>query len=114
MTSTDNENKSQESGSLEDFDFSSFNKASKSRGWKSGTIAVLHRIARNLEKSNLWRHKYLIVAAVALLGAAFYWYSYRPVQIREWCHRNVVARFHTQAGSSYEYLYKSCLHSKGI
>jgi len=52
----------------------------------------------------------IIVLAVLIIGGAFYWYEYRPSQIREQCN-NFSELFSPQ---NVEMNYKFCLRDHGL
>lgn len=49
----------------------------------------------------------LIVLLLIILGFAFYWYSYRPEQIRKECYQIALK-------GTFDKDYKSCLLSNGL
>ena len=51
----------------------------------------------------------LILIGVLILTSLFYWYEWRPSQIRKECHVSAKAKAWT-----YDTVYKSCLHAKGL
>ena len=65
---------------------------------------------------NLEKYKYLILI-VLVLATAFYWYEWRPTQIRKEC--NLQAIEEAKEASSYktemyEWSYKLCLRKEGL
>lgn len=50
----------------------------------------------------------IIILIIAILGFIFYWYSYRPEQIRKTCYQAVLTT------DNFDLNYKSCLKSKGL
>ncbi|MEK7482281.1 MAG: hypothetical protein AAB620_00610 [Patescibacteria group bacterium] len=54
-----------------------------------------------------------ILAIFVIIAGAFYWYEYRPTEIRKSCERS--ARITESWGDvSYEVAYRGCLRYKGI
>jgi hypothetical protein len=49
-----------------------------------------------------------ILIAISVLSFIFYWYSYRPEQIRKNCYQAVLQT------SDFDLNYRSCLRSKGL
>ena len=62
------------------------------------------------------QHTGLILIALLLLVAAFYWYEWRPSQIKKECHEGALVDVVAVGGSKedYESFYKACLRSKGL
>ena len=46
----------------------------------------------------------LILIILAILGGVFYWYEWRPTQIRKGCAQ----------WNNYEPMYEECLHKEGL
>lgn len=56
------------------------------------------------------KSKYIYITIfILLLGVLFYWYEWRPSQIKKECHISAKER-----AWAYDSVYKSCLNSKGI
>ena len=54
-----------------------------------------------------------VLAALLIVAGAFYWYEYRPSQIRKSCERS--ARVTESWGDvNYETAYQGCLRYKGL
>lgn len=64
--------------------------------------------------------KKIIVLVLLLIAGSFYWFQLRPANIRSYCNWNVrwgpdkPSGYNSQIEKKYDYLYKSCLRSKGI
>jgi len=57
------------------------------------------------------QYKFIILIVIIILGIAFYWFEWRPAQIRKECsERSKVAIY----GSNYNNLFNQCLHEKGL
>lgn len=58
----------------------------------------------------LKENKLIVILLIIILGFAFYWYEWRPAQIRKEC-----ARKSSQFGGGFlEQQYKSCLVKQGL
>ena len=55
----------------------------------------------------------LVLAIAVLLGGAFYWFQWRPAQIRKEC-SEVCRGFGVSIGGDCETKYQNCLHEKGL
>ena len=64
-----------------------------------------------IKKNNIVK---TIIVLFALLLGWFYWFEYRPSQIRSYCARSVSSNPLWTPGVSYETKYERCLHSKGL
>ena len=70
----------------------------------------------------LKQYRLLVLMALVVLGLAFYWYSYRPSQIKIECsstaHDKAVAKRNsydkTFLKDDYDTYYKWCLEQKGL
>ena len=70
----------------------------------------------------LKEYKYIIIIALLVLGVAFYWYEWRPIQIRKECSRisqssyELGSRFRTAINpfASPDERYQSCLRNMGL
>ena len=56
------------------------------------------------------QYKYIILIAVAILGFAFYWFEWRPAQIRKKCYDIAVVI----VGNNFDKNYESCLLDNGL
>lgn len=73
----------------------------------------------------------IILLVAVILGVVFYWYEYRPAQIRKICHEKVVGEIKNvfknvpnkieamkfeqeMMKTDYESLYKQCLRESGL
>jgi hypothetical protein len=56
---------------------------------------------------------FLILFIVILGGLIFYWYQYRPTQIRSACNSQAT-NFAGGVITLYEHEYTKCLHEKGL
>jgi len=72
-----------------------------------GMDADLHR-NKNMEK--IKEYKGIIILILVVLGGAFYWYEWRPTQIRKICFNAVLS---ASAGTT-EQLYNNCLGIHGL
>jgi len=65
----------------------------------------------------LKKHWAIILLAIVLLGGAFYWYGYRPSQIKKDCYSSSI-HMAAQRGNSgsedYDTFYKWCLDEAGL
>lgn len=68
------------------------------------------------------QHKYIILVLLAILGLAFYWYEWRPTQIKKDCY-NIAREKAIEKGAredkkfykdDYDTYYKWCLEQKGL
>ena len=59
----------------------------------------------------LSENKYSIGAGLLILALAFYWYSYRPSEIKKKCF-DIAG--HIVPASDYDLVYKSCLNKNGL
>ncbi|HBA45662.1 hypothetical protein A2W67_01100 [Candidatus Nomurabacteria bacterium RIFCSPLOWO2_02_40_28] len=60
-----------------------------------------------MEKIRLY--KYIVLIMLVFLGFIFYWYSYRPTQIRKECGEEA-----TISGSFYSRTFEGCLSKHGL
>lgn len=63
-----------------------------------------------MEKLNQLKYiflSFLILILLGVMGLAFYWYSYRPEQIRKDCYNIAVI-------GDFEFVYKTCLLRNGM
>lgn len=69
----------------------------------------------------LKQYKYIILVTLVILSSAFYWFEYRPVQIRKECAKQILIS--SGVASYAEYLketnqsekeYKDCLRERGL
>ncbi|MDP2926940.1 MAG: hypothetical protein Q8N65_02290 [bacterium] len=58
-----------------------------------------------------WFKISFLVIVVAIAGGAFYWYEWRPMQIRKECSKQLQR---TGSLEARELFYKTCLRGKGI
>ncbi len=58
------------------------------------------------------KNKYLILVII-ILGFLFYWYSYRPEQIKKECYKESYDKPGFRFNSN-EDMYKECILSKGL
>jgi len=67
----------------------------------------------------------IIILALLVLGASFYWYQWRPSQIRKECAQTSEDKWNEKkdafeidntenARGYYDFYYYSCLHKKGL
>ena len=71
---------------------------------------------KNWLKEN-WFRVSILVIVIIILVPVFYWYEWKPKQIREECNRKaleIVIKASNTEPESYELAYKSCLRSKGL
>lgn len=54
------------------------------------------------------QYKYVILIVLIILGFSFYWYSYRPEQIKKNCYRAVLQT------SNIDLNYRQCLKANGL
>lgn len=71
---------------------------------------------------NILQYKYTILALLTLLALTFYWYEWRPTQIKKDCY-NIAREKAIEKGSredkkfykdDYDTYYKWCLEQKGL
>ena len=67
-----------------------------------------HSAGKTMDKKGIYL--VLILCSVAFL---FYWYEYRPSQIKKQCNESTV-RESGDWEKDYDYIYKKCLHSRGL
>ena len=77
----------------------------------------------NEKMQKIKEYKLIIILTLVLviLGVVFYWYEYRPSQIKKLCSEKVINTMKEQKGISinegstaYNFLYNNCLHSYGL
>lgn len=54
------------------------------------------------------QHWILIVIGLLLIGGVFYWYQYRPSEIRKRCSADL------KTGTAYDKIYNDCLRKNGL
>jgi len=55
--------------------------------------------------------------AIAIIGAVFYWYEYRPMRIRQYCVKETIENAKNSRGttaSTIRLIYWKCITEKGI
>ena len=73
-------------------------------------------------KNWLKENKFIIILLVITLGSAFYWYEWRPTQIRKECfsltrgggYTNPFINENAQNRADFEFRYKNCLLKNGL
>lgn len=77
-------------------------------------------ISRSLNvKRNMAKETKIISAilAVAVVGLWFYWFQYRPSEIRAYCNDYAIQKATEADGSTrevYSFMYQSCLRGQGL
>ena len=74
------------------------------------------------EKIKIWfKSNWLIVSLtiliIAMVAGTFYWYEWRPTQIRKNCYDSIITNpFSTELEqkSEFEYQYQDCLRKNGL
>lgn len=56
----------------------------------------------------------LIIIFILLILGGFYWFQYRPTQIRSFCDWDTKRIHGWRITKTYDEEYNSCLHSKGL
>jgi len=68
--------------------------------------------------SEIKRKKTIAAIVVVLLASWFYWFQYRPMQVRNYCDQvawNSSRPYNTWVDEEeYDWKYTQCLHSKGL
>lgn len=65
----------------------------------------------------LHEHKYIIIVALLVLGVFFYWFQYRPSEIKKDCAKLAKNEAQKSWGlnqNEYDIKYKNCLREKGL
>ena len=57
---------------------------------------------------------FLTLLGLLLLIGWFYWFQYRPVKIRSYCHERTKEKINSVVSKYYGLLYDACLHEKGL
>jgi hypothetical protein len=68
------------------------------------------------------QYKFIILIVILLLGFSFYWFEWRPAQIRKECNIKALQQTdegkglfkNTEAITFYNFTYALCLHEKGL
>lgn len=71
---------------------------------------VIEYIVPEINMEKLKQYRYIILIALAILGLAFYWYEWRPIQIRKSCF-NTSESFPVYSQDSF---YRNCVMGHGI
>jgi len=67
--------------------------------------------------STIKKHKNLVILALVIIGLAFYWYEWRPVQIKKECWaktKEAIEQSSNKSASDVETFLNVCLTSRGI
>ena len=56
----------------------------------------------------------LILLGLLLLAGWFYWFQYRPANIRSYCDWETKSKSYWRVTKNYDVNYNSCLHEKGL
>lgn len=57
---------------------------------------------------------FLMLSGLLLLASWFYWFQYRPSEIRSYCDWEAKSKSYWRVTKSYDANYTSCLHEKGL
>ncbi len=71
------------------------------------------------------KYKELFIIGLIILGLAFYWYEYRPSQIKKECFNKAIdfrievkdkidSISSEDLNKSYDFIYKNCLRQRGL
>lgn len=60
-----------------------------------------------------WKRYRIILVVILGIGSLFYWYEWRPSQIKKQCNESA-DRESEGWEKDYDYIYKKCLHNKGL
>ena len=75
------------------------------------------------EKVGVIKRYWIIILILFLIAGWFYWFQWRPAEIRKSCHQRIVDRpgdirltfsFNKFGITEYESLYEVCLHEMGL
>lgn len=60
------------------------------------------------------QYKIIIILTLIILGFTFYWYEWRPSQIRKECAEKALIFSSDYEVEHYTAVYNGCLHEKGL
>ena len=62
----------------------------------------------------LKQYKYIILIQLIFLGSVFYWYEWRPTQIKKKCFAKEVVGVYSITGTYFDKSYRACLSENGL
>jgi hypothetical protein len=79
--------------------------------------SYIESISKKIGMEKLNENRYVVIIALLILSGAFYWFQYRPSEIKKTCDevaKNEAARSYGNREKNYDFKYRQCLRENGL